>query len=392
MNHAIQFNKAHLAGNELRYIAQAIERGHLSSGGPFTDACQRLLEERLGFRRPLLVSSGTAALEIAALLCELGPGDEVIMPSFTFVSTASAVARLGAVPVFVDIRPDTLNLDERLIEAAISERTKALIPVHYAGVACEMDEISAIARAHQLLVIEDAAHALSARYKGRALGSLGDLACFSFHETKNYTCGEGGALVVNDARFEARAETIRDKGTNRRAFFRGEVDKYSWVDVGSSYGLSDLLSAFLLGQLEHMQALAERRLAIFQGYVQRFARLEAAEMLRLPHVPAHCETNAHNFYVLLRSAGEREGLRQHLAEASISAVFHYAPLHASPMGRATGRAHGALSVTDSVAERLLRLPFHCELSDDDLDRVTSELERYLIGRAVQPVGKRSLVA
>ena len=379
----INFNESHFAGNELRYVAQAVELGHISSGGKFTEACERLLQDHLGLHRTLLVSSGTAALEMAAMLCRLGPGDEVIMPSFTFVSTASAVSRLGATPVFVDIRPDTLNLDERLIEAAITARTKAIFPVHYAGVGCEMDEISAIAKAHDLLVVEDAAHAVCSRYRGRALGSLGHLACFSFHETKNYTCGEGGALVVNDPQFELRAETIRDKGTNRRAFLRGEVDKYTWVDEGSSYGLSDLLSAFLLGQLEHMETLAERRRTIFEGYRRRLDHLEAAGLLTLPHVPGHCETNAHNFYLLLRTEGERESLRLHLRERQISAVFHYAPLHASPMGQAACRAHGDLPVTTSTAGRLLRLPFHHGLGEDALDRVAFEVERHL-SRARHP--------
>lgn len=381
MSDSIPFNKPYIAGKELYYIAQAIERGNISADGEFTAASQRILEERLGLRRSLLTSSGTAALEMAAILSGLGPGDEVILPSFTFVSTASAVARLGARPVFVDIRPDTLNLDEALIPAALSERTKAVIPVHYAGVACEMDAILDIASAHDLIVIEDAAHALSARYRGRALGSFGQLACFSFHETKNYTCGEGGALVINDERLEHRAEILRDKGTNRRAFFRGEVDKYTWVDMGSSYVLSEILSAFLLGQLEQMEQLAERRRAIFAGYRERLAHLEEAELLRLPRVPEHCQTNAHNFYVLLRSEREREGLRRHLRERKISAVFHYVPLHSSPMGQLVGRTPDALPVTDSVAARLLRLPFHYELGDADLDRVASEVERYLLTRA-----------
>ena len=302
----IPFNKPYVAGKELYYIAQAVTFGNISGDGYFTKASAKLLEDRLDIRKVLLTPSCTAALEMAAMLCGLGPGDEVIMPSFTFVSTANAVVRMGARPVFVDIRADTLNIDESLIEAAITPRTKAIWVVHYAGVACEMDTIMNIADRHNLWVVEDAAQAVSSTYNGRALGSLGHLGCYSFHETKNYICGEGGALCINDPHFIERAEILRDKGTNRQQFFRGEVDKYTWVDIGSSYVPSEIASAFLFGQLEMLDAIRDRRRAIFDNYSNLLKPLNDAGLLRSPVIPTSCESNYHTFYCLLPSAAARD--------------------------------------------------------------------------------------
>jgi dTDP-4-amino-4,6-dideoxygalactose transaminase len=293
---------------------------------------------------------------MAAILADVGPGDEVIMPSFTFVSTANAFVLRGAVPVFVDVVPETLNVDPSAIESAITPRTRAVVPVHYAGVGCEMDEILAIARRRDLLVIEDAAQGVMARYRGRPLGSIGHLSALSFHETKNVISGEGGALLVNDERFAARAEIIREKGTNRSSFFRGEVDKYTWVDVGSSYLPSDMIAAFLHAQMEQADALTARRLAIWRSYHDAFADLEAQGLVRRPRIPAHCEHNAHMYYLLLPTADARATVLADLKRRGIGAIFHYVPLHSSPAGRRYGRAHGALDVTDDVSERLVRLP------------------------------------
>lgn len=358
----IPFNKPFIAGKELYYIAQAVTYGNLAGDGYFTKACQRLLEERFGIRKVLLVPSGTAALELAAMLCNLQPGDEVIMPSYTFVSTASAFVRAGARPVFVDIRPDTLNLDENLIEAAITERTRAIVPVHYAGVSCEMERILAIARKYNLLLVEDAAQGVNSFYNGRALGSIGHLGCYSFHETKNYICGEGGALCINDARFVERAEILRDKGTDRQKFFRGEVDKYTWVDLGSSFVISEICAAFLYGQLELLDAIARRREEIYQNYRRLLKPLEAQGMLRLPTIPEDCRSNYHMFYILLPTADERDKMLEHLRSEGIHAVFHYVPLHTSPMGRTFGYKEGDLPVTEDLAGRLIRLPMYFDLT------------------------------
>ncbi len=357
----IPFNKPFIAGKELYYIAQAVTLGNVAADGHFTKACSRLLEERFGIPKVLLVPSGTAALELAAMLCDLRPGDEVIMPSYTFVSTASAFVRVGARPVFVDIRPDTLNINEELIEAAITERTRVIVPVHYAGVGCEMDRIMDIARRHNLLVVEDAAQGVNAFYKGRALGSIGHLGCYSFHETKNYICGEGGALCINDTRFLERAEILRDKGTNRQKFFRGEVDKYTWVDVGSSYVLSEILAAFLYGQLEHLEAISARRREIYEYYWEHLAPLEQAGTLRLPRIPPECQSNYHLFYILAPDEPVRDALLAHLKSQGIHAVFHYVPLHTSPMGRTFGYREGDLPVTEDLAGRLARLPMYYDL-------------------------------
>ncbi|HOP78481.1 MAG TPA: dTDP-4-amino-4,6-dideoxygalactose transaminase [Thermogutta sp.] len=371
----IPFNKPFIAGKELYYIAQAVTMGNIAADGYFTKACSRLLEERFGIRKVLLVPSGTAALELAAMLCNLQPGDEVIMPSYTFVSTASAFVRVGARPVFVDIRPDTLNIDETKIEAAITERTRVIVPVHYGGVSCEMDRIMDIARRYNLLVVEDAAQGVNAFYKGRALGSIGHLGCYSFHETKNYICGEGGALCINDERFIERAEILRDKGTNRQKFFRGEVDKYTWVDIGSSYVMAEILAAFLYGQLEQMDAIAARRFEIYQHYAMHLKPLEEQGFLRLPRIPAGCQSNHHLFYVLTPDGPTRDALLAHLKSEGIHAVFHYVPLHTSPMGRTFGYKEGDLPVTESLAARLVRLPMYYELTQHDQERVVVTLEK-----------------
>jgi dTDP-4-amino-4,6-dideoxygalactose transaminase len=352
----IAFNRPTVTGRELTYIRQALENGHISGDGAFTEQCHAWLRNQIGAPAALLTHSCTAALEMAALLCELGPQDEVIMPSYTFVSTANAVVLRGAVPVFVDIRADTLNIDETLIEAAITPRTKAIYIVHYAGVACDMDAIVSIAERHGLVLVEDAAHALMSRYHGRPLGSFGQLAAFSFHETKNLISGEGGALIVNDPRLIARAEIIREKGTNRANFFRGATDKYTWVDLGSSYLPSDMTAAFLLAQFEHAEDLLAERRGLWERYHTSLADLEQAGHLRRPVVPGSCSHNAHLYYLILRDRATRVALMDRLRDAGILAPFHYVPLHSSPAGRRYGRAAGPLPVTDAMSDRLLRLP------------------------------------
>ncbi|HUG92242.1 MAG TPA: dTDP-4-amino-4,6-dideoxygalactose transaminase [Planctomycetaceae bacterium] len=371
----VPFNRPFVAGNELDYIAQAVTRGNLGGDGHFTAACSRFLEERFAIGNVLMTPSCTAALELAAMLAGLGPGDEVIMPSFTFVSTANAVVRLGARPVFVDIRPDTLNLDERLLAAAVTDRTRAIMPVHYAGVACEMGPILEFARRHKLLVIEDAAQAVNAFYRGRALGSLGHLGCYSFHETKNYICGEGGALCINAPEFVERAEILRDKGTNRKQFFRGRVDKYTWVDVGSSYVPSEIACAFLYAQLERLEPITARRRELHEAYRTGLAPLEREGLLTLPRVPRHCASNHHIFYILLPDGRTRDELLAALSGRGIHAVFHYVPLHSSPMGRALGGWPADLPVTDDVSRRLLRLPVYHDLTEQAQRRVIHEIGR-----------------
>ena len=352
----IPFNKPYMTGKELWYIAQAHGAGHLAGDGVFTKKCNRWIEQTTGAGRALLTHSCTAGLEMAALLAQVEPGDEVIMPSYTFVSTANAFVLRGAVPVFVDVRADTLNLDETLIEAALTPRTRAIVPVHYAGVGCEMDSIMAIARDHKLMVIEDAAQGMMSSYRGRALGSIGDLAAVSFHETKNVISGEGGALLINRASLIERAEVIREKGTNRSQFFRGQVDKYTWVDVGSSYLPAEIIAAFLWAQLEEVQPITQRRLAIWANYHQWFADAERAGSLRRPVIPAHCVHNAHMYYVLLPDLERRSAAIEKLRALGVNSVFHYVPLHSSPAGERYGRVHGGMAVTDDVSARLLRLP------------------------------------
>lgn len=354
--HKIPFNKPFMTGRELSYIAEAHTKGHLSGDGSFTKKCHAWLEMHTGTACALLTHSCTAALEMAALLAEVQAGDEVIMPSYTFVSTANAFVMRGAVPVFVDIRPDTLNIDETKIEAAITSRTRVILPVHYAGVACEMDVIMDIAHRHNLLVIEDAAQGIMSTYKGRALGSIGHMGAYSFHETKNIISGEGGALLVNDKRFAERAEIIREKGTNRSKFFRGQVDKYTWVDIGSSFLPGEVISAFLWAQMEEADSITRQRLSIWQQYHEALAPLEAQGRLRRPIVPADCVHNAHMYYILLDSQEQRAGVITRMKDQGVSAVFHYVPLHSAPAGRKFGRSHGLNSNTDALSERLLRLP------------------------------------
>lgn len=350
------FNKPYFTGKELGYIAEAHARGQLAGDGEFTKRCSAWFEQNMGCAKALLTHSCTAALEIAAILADIQPGDEVIMPSYTFVSTANAFVLRGGVPVFVDIRPDTLNIDERLIEAAITPRTKAIVPVHYAGVACEMDTIMAIATRYGLLVIEDAAQGVMATYKGRALGSIGDMGCYSFHETKNIVSGEGGALLINNPAFVERAEVIREKGTNRSKFFLGQVDKYTWVDVGSSYLPGEIIAAFLWAQLAEAETITEKRLAVWQQYHDAFASLEIASRFRRPIIPEGCGHNAHMYYLLLRNRAHRTDFIAAMKEHDVNCVFHYVPLHSAPYGREAARVSGDLSVTKEFAERLVRLP------------------------------------
>ncbi|WP_447964657.1 dTDP-4-amino-4,6-dideoxygalactose transaminase [Nitrospira sp. Ecomares 2.1] len=369
MEKIIPFNKPFIAGKELYYIAQAVTFGNLAGDGYFTKKCSELFEKQFGVHKVLMTPSCTAALEMAAMLCNLGPGDEVILPSYTFVSTANAIVRLGAKPVFVDIRPDTLNLDENRIEEAITPKTKAILPVHYAGIACEMDHIMAIAKKHALLVIEDAAQGVGAYYKNRALGTIGHLGTYSFHETKNYICGEGGALCINDPGMIRRAEIIRDKGTNRSEFFRGEVDKYTWVDIGSSYVPSEIVCAFLYAQLEMLDSIAERRRGIFKRYRMLLRPLEIQGLLSLPTIPGDCKSNFHMFYILLPDIETRDALMGYLRQQNILAVFHFVPLHSSPMGKKFGYIEGDFPITEQLSGRLLRLPFYYEMTEKEQEYI-----------------------
>lgn len=372
----IPFNRPSLAGDELRYLAEAVETGHLSGDGPYTARCHALLEKELGVRKVLLTTSCTHALEMTALLLDVGPDDEVIVPSYTFVSVVNAFVLRGARPVFADIRPDTLNLDESQLEALITPRTRAIVPVHYAGIACEMDTILGIAARHGVRVIEDNAHGLYGRYKGRLLGSMGALATLSFHETKNFTCGEGGALIVNDPALVERAEILREKGTNRSRFFRGQVDKYTWVDVGSSYLPSELLAAFLLAQLEARERIQAKRHHIWSFYAGSLSEWARARGIQLPTVPPSCEHPAHLFYLLLPSLADRQALIDHLKGHGIASVFHYLPLHLSEMGQRYGGKKGHCPVTEDLSDRLLRLPFFNTLTDSDLARIVDAVRRW----------------
>jgi dTDP-4-amino-4,6-dideoxygalactose transaminase len=359
----IPFNRACLTGNELDYMAQAVQNGHISGDGPFSRKCHAWLEQNLGVRKALLTTSCTHALEMAALLLNLEPGNEVIVPSFTFVSTVNAFVIHGARPVFADIRSDTLNLDETRLESLITERTKAIVVMHYAGVGCEMDAILTIAKRHGLALIEDNAHGLFGRYRGQFLGTFGHLATQSFHETKNITCGEGGALLINHPDYIERSEIIREKGTNRSRFFRGQVDKYTWVDVGSSYLPSDILAGFLFAQLEHYQEIQEKRRAIWERYQAGLADWARQNGVRLPYAPDHCEQPYHMFYLLLPSLEARSALIERLKAQGVLAVFHYLPLHRSEMGRKFGGKTGDCPVTEQISDQLVRLPFYNDLSD-----------------------------
>lgn len=372
----IPFNRPLGGEAELKNMSEALANGHLSGDGAFSRKCHAWLEQHLGAPRALLTHSCTAALEMAALLLNLRPQDEVIMPSFTFVSTANAFALRGASPTFVDVRPDTFNMDADLVEAAITERTRAICVVHYAGVAADMDAIMEIAERHNLIVVEDAAQAILAQYKGRPLGSIGHLAAFSFHETKNIQCGEGGALVVNDRQFVDRAETIREKGTNRRAFLEGRVDKYSWMDIGSSFLPSELNAAYLWAQLQRADEITSMRKTAWKAYFDALQPMAETGLLRLPVTPNECSGNGHIFAILMRSANARRALLRHLHEHNVSAQFHYVPLHSSPMGSKVGRAAGPMSVTEDISARLVRLPMWAGLSKEDVSRIVASITQF----------------
>ena len=365
----IDFNKPPYVGNELEYIRQAVENRKICGDGPFTKRCNAWLEERFHAQKALLTTSGTTALDMAMLLCELKPGDEVILPSYTFSSTATAAVLAGAKLVFVDVRPDTMNIDETKIEAAITERTKVIVVMHYAGVACEMDAIMDLARRHGLMVVEDAAQGVMSTYKGRALGTIGDFGCYSFHETKNYSMGEGGALIINNEAYNERAEILREKGTNRSKFFRGQVDKYTWVDFGDSYLPSELNAAYLWAQLEQADAINENRLATWNAYDEAFAPLKAQGKLELPVIPEDCVHNAHMYYLKLKNLQERTAFINYMKETDVHTVFHYVPLHSAPAGLKFGRFAGEDVYTTKESERLVRLPLYYGLAQEDLEKV-----------------------
>jgi dTDP-4-amino-4,6-dideoxygalactose transaminase len=375
-NKLIPFNKSFLTGNESKYLAEMMIGSHLCGDGSFTQKCHAWLESQIGAKKALLTHSCTAALEMAAILADIQPGDEIIMPSYTFVSTANAFVLRGGVPVFVDIRPDTLNIDETLIEAAVTPRTRAIVPVHYAGVPCEMNVIMNIAEKYNLLVIEDAAQGIMSTYRGRPLGSIGHMATFSFHETKNIISGEGGALLINDPKFIERAEIIREKGTNRSLFFRGQVDKYTWVDIGSSFLPGELIAAFLLAQLEEADSITNKRRAIWQKYHDGFGELGLFSKIRGPIIPEGVIHNAHMYYILLESLEVRSHLIDRLKSVGIRAVFHYVPLHSSPAGIRYGRVSGSLNNTEYVADRLLRFPLWIGV-DEHIETIIAKTQQYL---------------
>jgi len=384
----IPFNRPSLVGKELGNIADAILRGQASGDGAYSQKCHNLLQQTLGAPRVLLTTSCTDALEMAAILLKIGPGDEVIVPSFTFVSTVNAFVLRGARPVFADIRPDTLNINEDQIESLITGKTKVVIPVHYAGVGCEMDAISEISKRHSISIVEDNAHGLFGKYKGRYLGTLGALATLSFHETKNFTCGEGGALIVNDPDYVQRAEIIREKGTNRSRFFRGEVDKYTWVDIGSSFLPSDILAAFLYAQLEAREEILAKRRRCWTFYYQHLWDWAQRYHVRLPVVPPHCEQAYHMFYMILRTPEERDALITYLKGHRILSVFHYMPLHLSEMGQSFGGRVGTCPVTEDVSRRIIRLPLFNDLGEDQQSRVVDAL----VGFYQNQPGRRSVMA
>ncbi|WP_068539554.1 dTDP-4-amino-4,6-dideoxygalactose transaminase [Olegusella massiliensis] len=377
----INFNVPPFIGSEMAFVREAVEDNHKISGdGPFTKRCHAWLEKRFKAQKTLLTTSGTTALEMAAILCNLQPGDEVILPSFTFSSTATAFQMVGATLVFVDVRPDTMNLDETKIEAAITNRTRVIVPVHYAGVACEMDSIMDIASKYNLLVVEDAAQAVMSSYKGRALGTIGTFGCYSFHETKNYSMGEGGALVINDSAFNDRAEIIREKGTNRQRFFRGQVDKYTWVDRGSSYLPSDINAAYLWGQLQFADRINDNRLNTWNYYWEKLQPIAKKGDIELPHIPNECVHNAHMFYIKCADLSERTALISYLKERNIQATFHYIPLHSAPAGRMFGRFHGKDEFTTRESERLVRLPMYFNLADEDRRAIVTAVSSFYHNR------------
>ncbi|MBD5511118.1 MAG: dTDP-4-amino-4,6-dideoxygalactose transaminase [Lachnospiraceae bacterium] len=370
------FNVPPYTGKEAEYIAQAVQNQKICGDGEFTKKCNKWIEEKTGTKKCLLTTSCTHATELAALLLDIKPGDEVIMPSYTFVSTADAFVLRGAVPVFVDIRPDTMNIDDKLIEDAITDRTKAIVPVHYAGVSCEMDTIMDIAGRHNLYVVEDAAQGIMSSYKGQALGTFGEFGCFSFHETKNYSMGEGGALLIRDESFVERAEIIREKGTNRSQYYRGQVDKYRWVDFGSSYLPSDMNAAYLYAQLEVAEAINDARLAVWNRYYENLTPLAESGRIELPVVPEGCVHNAHMFYIKAADMEERTALINFLKENDILSVFHYIPLHTAPAGQKFGRFHGEDRFTTRESERLLRLPMYYKLTPDDADYISGKVKEF----------------
>ena len=372
----INFNVPPYVGTELDYVRKAVENHKISGDGVFTKQCNKWLEYRFHAQKVLLTTSGTTALDMAMLLCDLKPGDEVILPSFTFSSTATSAVLAGAELVFVDIRPDTMNIDETKIEAAITPRTKVIVPVHYAGVACEMDTIMDIARRHGLMVVEDAAQGVMSTYKGRALGTIGDFGCYSFHETKNYSMGEGGALVINNAAYNERAEILREKGTNRSKFFRGQVDKYTWVDFGDSYLPSEMNAAYLWAQLEKADEVNENRLATWHAYWEAFAPLQKAGLVELPTVPEGCVHNAHMFYLKLKNLQERTAFIQYMKEQGIGCVFHYVPLHSAPAGMKFGRFNGEDTYTTAESDRLVRLPMYYQLTEPDREQVITAVHGF----------------
>ena len=378
----IPFNRPYLMGKELFYIAQSVLGGHTSGDGIFTKKCHALMEKKFNAKKVLLTHSCTAALEMAALLCDIGHDDEVILPSYTFVSTANAFYLRNAKLVFVDIEPDTLNMDVIKVKEAITPNTKIIVSVHYAGVACDMDAIMKLAAAHNIFVVEDAAQGVNAKYKDRYLGTIGDMGAFSFHETKNFICGEGGALVINNERFIERAEILREKGTNRSKFFRGEVDKYTWVDIGSSYLPSDIVAAFLYAQLENMEVINKRRQEIFDFYYRELMPLVNDGRVRLPYVSNDCQSNCHLFYLLLGNEEERDALMNYLKSKSILAVFHYLPLHLSEIGRSMGYSEGQLPVTESLSVRLLRLPFYYEMTQAEQKEVVEAIKDFFSNNPV----------
>jgi dTDP-4-amino-4,6-dideoxygalactose transaminase len=372
----VDFNRPVIVGNEFEYMKQAIENRHISGDGPFTKKCHAFFEKELGVQKALLTTSCTHALEMSAILLEIQPGDEVVIPDFTFVSTVNAFVLRGAKPVFLDVRPDTLNLDDSKLEAAVTSKTKAIVPVHYAGVGCEMDSIMNIAMRYNLAVVEDNAHGLFGKYKGKYLGTFGSMASQSFHETKNFTSGEGGALLINDPALVERAEIIREKGTNRSRFFRGQVDKYTWVDIGSSYLLSDILAAFLFAQLEQREKIQLHRKQVWELYYAGLNDWATAHNVQLPCIPSHCEQSYHMFYLLLPNLGLRQKLINYLRDHGVYSVFHYLPLHLSEMGQSFGGKIGDCPVTERVSDQLIRLPFHNSLTSGEQEQVIDLLREF----------------
>ena len=378
-NPLIPFNKPYSTGHELEYLAQVLSSNHLSGDGQFTQKCHSWLENHTNSRKALLTHSCTAALEMAAMLIGISAGDEIIMPSYTFVSTANAFVLRGGIPVFVDIRPDTQNINEALIEVAITSKTKAIVPVHYAGVACDMDTIMDIANRYDLFVIEDAAQAIGGQYKGRALGSIGHLGCYSFHQTKNIQCGEGGALLINDDLFLVRAEILREKGTNRRQFVAGQVDKYTWVDIGSSYLMADILAACLYGQFSKSKEIQGKRKIIWDTYFDGLKEWAVTNRVQLPYIPDVCEQAFHMFYLILPSTKARSNFIEHMNSEGITTVFHYLPLHESPMGKQFNTSNNKCPVTCGTSDRLVRLPFFNDLTHEELTSVISVVKQYVSG-------------